>query len=111
MRRLVACFAEYERAVIRSRTKAALQIKKQRGELTGSAPLGMRAVKRGDVMILAEDPAETAAFARIRELDRSGKSLRQICAVLETEGYKPRGSRWHPTTVSRALQRSEEVMA
>jgi DNA invertase Pin-like site-specific DNA recombinase len=40
MRQIVDCFAEYERAIIRARTCAALQVKKARGERVGGIPFG-----------------------------------------------------------------------
>src|SRR5204862_6543407 len=40
LRGIVDLFAQYERAVIRARTKAALAVKKARGERTGGVPLG-----------------------------------------------------------------------
>ncbi len=35
MRRIIDAFAEYERLMIRARTKAAMQVKRQRGERLG----------------------------------------------------------------------------
>lgn len=119
---MLAGLAEMERNVTSERTCSALAHKKAIGELTGTAPLGMRAVPSArtkttrdgqvrHVMILTEDPQEQAAFARIRDLDRSGLSLRQIAAVLTSEGYKPRGKEWQYKTISRVLARSEGVTA
>jgi DNA invertase Pin-like site-specific DNA recombinase len=42
MRHLINAFAEYERMVIGARTKAALHVKKRRGERIGAVPLGYR---------------------------------------------------------------------
>ena len=42
MRGIVDVFAAYERGVIRSRTTAALAVKKSRGERVGSVPYGCR---------------------------------------------------------------------
>lgn len=57
MRGIADLFAQYELAMIRTRTKAALQIKRQRGELTGSVPLGYRAVPSGRVRVLRDGTA------------------------------------------------------
>ena len=40
--RMVDAFAEYERAIIRARTRAALAVKRGRGERTGEVPYGFR---------------------------------------------------------------------
>ena len=40
MRNMISAFADYERALIRARTKAALAVKKSRGERTGQIPYG-----------------------------------------------------------------------
>jgi hypothetical protein len=85
-------------------TRDALALKKSRGELTGDPPLGFRAVYRGDVRVLEPDPHERAAFARAADLTRAGKSLRQIAAMLTTEGYKPRGKAWYASTLSKAIR-------
>src|SRR5690606_20526464 len=42
MRRMIDAFAEYERAILKARTKAALAVKKARGERVGSIPYGKR---------------------------------------------------------------------
>lgn len=103
MRRMIDAFAEYERAIIRARTRAALASKKGRGELTGTAPVGTR---RGtDGVHLEADPAEAEAVAMIRELKAAGLSVRGIAAQLEARGVPCRGGRWHPTTVARVLRR------
>ena len=44
VRGVLDLFAEYERAMIKARTKAALAAKKRRGERTGGIPLGFRVV-------------------------------------------------------------------
>ncbi|MGW5124563.1 recombinase family protein [Streptomyces sp. NPDC004069] len=48
---------------------------------------------------------EQAGRARARQLrDQHELSYREIAAVLEAEGIRPkRGSRWHPETVRRML--------
>jgi DNA invertase Pin-like site-specific DNA recombinase len=101
MRSIIDAFAQYERALIASRTKAALAIKKQRGELTGNAPLGKRVVAGRLLM----DERETEALAAIRSLRSQGYSLRAIASELEARGiYNRAGRRWHAEAVARALR-------
>ena len=100
MRGIVDVFAQYERALIRSRTKAALAVKKARGERTGSVPYGFRLAADG-VHLVADD-VEARAVALARQLRAEGAALRTIGARLLAEGHAPRGGRaWDPKTVQR----------
>lgn len=103
MRRMVDAFAEYERHLIKARTKAALGVKRARGERVGSVPIGFRA---GETAALVVDPSEAAAVARVRALRAAGASVRSIAATLNAEGLRARGATWHPTTVARLLARA-----
>ena len=100
LRGIVDLFAQYERAVIRARTKAALAVKKARGERTGGVPLGRVVAEDGELTV---HEAERAAVERARALRGEGKSLRQIASVLVAEGHQPRGKRWHVQTLARAV--------
>lgn len=100
LRGIVDVFAQYERAVIRARTRAALAVKKGRGERVGSIPYGSRLAADG--RNLEADPAELRAVALVRELRAEGMALRAIASRLEAAGCVPRGGgRWHPDTVAR----------
>jgi DNA invertase Pin-like site-specific DNA recombinase len=104
MRNIVNVFAQYERALIRFRTKAALAVKRTRGERLGELPYGKRATPEGK---LEDDPNELRATARVLELRRAGTSIRGIAAQLNAEGVPARGSGWHKTTVERLLARAD----
>ena len=106
MRRMVDAFAEYERALIRARTRAALASKRARGERTGCVPMGSRVAADG--VHLEADPAEAEALALVRELRAEGLSIRAIAGALDARGVPARGGRWHPTTVARLLRRVGE---
>src|SRR4051812_7081165 len=58
MRRMVDAFAEYERLIIKARTRAALAAKRRRGERTGQVPWG--ATLADDGKTLTPAPAELA---------------------------------------------------
>ena len=104
MRNIVSAFAAYERELIRVRTRAALAAKAERGErVGGKLALGLRAAPCGDRV--EPEPSERAALARMVDLRREGTSIRAIAERLNAEGIAARGSRWHPTTVARALRR------
>jgi len=118
LRRMVDAFAEYERALIRARTSAALAVKRARREYCGGdAPYGSqlgapeeRGRKRDGrphvVHALDPVPEETAAVACMREMRAAGAPLRATCAELTLRGFRPRsGAAWHPQTVARVLAR------
>jgi DNA invertase Pin-like site-specific DNA recombinase len=114
MRRIIDAFAEYERLIIRARTKAALGAMRRRNRRTGGVPLGYDLAddgersKRGDLPnALAENPAELATLATIAELKAGGLSLRSIAAELDRLGIPTKGGRpgWHHSTVRKVLSR------
>lgn len=99
---MIDAFAEYERALIRGRTRAALAAKKARGERVGQVPIGSRA--EGDRLVVDEREAE--AVALVRELRAAGWTIRAIADELTARGVPCRGERWHPTTVQRLVKRA-----
>jgi site-specific DNA recombinase len=106
MRGIVDLFAQYERAVIRARTRAALAVKKARGERTGSVPYGSRLAADG--IRLEVDPGEALVLALVFQLRAEGLSLRSIGARLTAAGALPRGGgAWHPDTVARIVGASK----
>jgi len=101
MRGIVDLFAQYERAVISSRTKAALAVKRSRGEKTGGdVPFGYRVVA-GQLKQVAR---EQAVIKRARTLRATGLSLRKVAAKLADLGFTPRkGGAFHPQQVANML--------
>jgi DNA invertase Pin-like site-specific DNA recombinase len=103
LRGLMDLFAQYERAVIRARTRAALAVIRSKGErYSRRAPLGFR-FEGGR---LVEDPAERDTLARVRDMKRRGVSTARVASILNAEGLWCRGGRWHVTTLARALRRA-----
>lgn len=108
MRRLVDCFGEYERAVIASRTKAALGAKKARGERVGQIPYGYRLAADG--VHLDADPAERAVIAEARRLAAAGLSFRAVAAELFRLGHLSRtGKPFAHPQVKNMLMATQEV--
>lgn len=105
MRGMMDVFAQLERAMIASRTKAALGAKKARGERVGGVPIGSTVAADGKR--LEAHVAELEALQLIRELRAEGLSMRGIVARLNAEGVPCRGGQWHLTTIARLLARSE----
>jgi DNA invertase Pin-like site-specific DNA recombinase len=86
MRRMIDAFAEYERMVIKARTKAALAVKKARGERVGEVPYGHRA----EGSRLVPDEAEAELVTIVVSLRAAGMSYRKIAAELEARGLRNR---------------------
>lgn len=80
-------FAAFELALIKQRSKAALALRKRKGLITGSAPLGMSADDDGK---LIPNEGERQAINRARELRAQGLKLRVIALRLSEEGIKAR---------------------
>lgn len=115
MRRIVDAFAEYERALIRARTRSAMAVKTAAGESTGCPPMGKRAVTSPDTgrhLRLEPDPRELAVLGRVEELLASGYSLRRTASILELEGHRSRSGRPYGLTqvarMSARVRRSTE---
>lgn len=103
-RRFMASIAEYEKDMVVLRLRMGRRRKAERGGYAYGAPhYGVKA-KGGE---LIPHRPERAAIARMRELRDAGASYREIAAVLDAEGHRPkRSARWHPQTVRRALTRA-----
>jgi DNA invertase Pin-like site-specific DNA recombinase len=100
MRRMVDAFAEYERAMIRARTRAALAAKSRRGERTGQVPFGYALAADG--VRLVEHPGEQAVIREIREMRAAGMSLRAIADAVNAECNA--GRRMHASLVGRLVK-------
>lgn len=91
MKRILDAAAEYERALIRMRTKAALAAKRARGERVGEVPYGYKLAADGRTLEPHEPEQKT--LARVRELRAAGATLRGIVARLAAEGVTSRAGR------------------
>lgn len=92
VRQILAAVAEAEREIIAARTSAAIKARLARGLAHGAhAPLGQKRVGQ----LLEADHAEAAAVCKVLELREAGKSYSAIARVLNSQGVKSRGQRWH----------------
>jgi DNA invertase Pin-like site-specific DNA recombinase len=99
MRQIIDCFAEYERAIIRARTSAALQAKKARGERVGGVPFGFQVAPDGS---LVPQDAEQQALRYLRQARGTGKTLQAVADELNELGFRTRGGGlWRHQYVSR----------
>ena len=110
MKGMVDQFSIYERAMIRSRTKAALAAKRRAGELAGEVPFGWMADDNGKLIEVAD---EQAILRIIGELRSAGVSLRKIAAILTESGHttKKGNGVWSHTTVKSILDRAAALAA
>lgn len=90
MRSVLDAAAAYERALIRSRTKAALTAKRAKGERAGTVPYGFTADDAGR---LAMCSTEQAVIAQVRALRDAGLSFRAVVAELARAGVVGRTGR------------------
>jgi DNA invertase Pin-like site-specific DNA recombinase len=91
MRQIIDSFAQYERAIIRARTRAALAAKKVRGQRVGGVPFGFQVDTDGRSLI--PHAAEQRAIALIVELRATGATFRAIADVLNARGFRSRTGR------------------
>lgn len=102
---IVNAFAQYERALIRSRTKAALAVKKGRGERTGGVPYGMQLALDGT--LLEPNAAEQSVLSQVRAWRAAGLSVRAIVSECERLGLAARnGKPFIRTQIVRMLARA-----
>lgn len=83
LRRVLDAVAEFERAMIRARTRAALTAKKAQGRRIGAVPFGFDLADGGR---LVTNHAEQKAIASAKRMRKRGKSLREIAAALGKQG-------------------------
>jgi len=110
MRSVMDAAAQFERGLIRQRTRAAMAAKRKAGERTGEVPFGWQADADGR---LIEVPEEQLVLRRIRECREAGVSLRRIAQIL-TEAKvitKKGGTEWSHTTIKSILDRAAALAA
>jgi DNA invertase Pin-like site-specific DNA recombinase len=90
LRGMTDLLAQYERALIALRTRAALRAKRHRGERAGTVPFGYRSDAAGR---LTEDHREQEVLRRVRQLREEGLSLRAIVHRMAEEGVVGRTGR------------------
>jgi len=91
MRRMVDAFSEYERLIIKARTKAALAAKKARGERTGAIPYGFDLAENGKD--LTENQKEQEVIAEVKKLRAAGMTLTGVARNLAERGFRARNGK------------------
>jgi DNA invertase Pin-like site-specific DNA recombinase len=90
MKTMIDAFAEYERALIGQRTKAALAAKKARGEAIGPPPYGYKIGPNG---VLVPEDEEQAVVAMIVGLARDDATEKEIVEAVEKRGFRSRAGK------------------
>ena len=110
MRQVMDAAAQFERGLIRARTRAAMSEMRKAGERTGTIPFGWSLAADGRLAQVAE---EQEVIARIEALRADGMSYRAIAQLLTDAGIvtKSGGSTWVHTTVASILRRQVAVAA
>lgn len=101
--------AEYQREVIRARTKCKMLQHQAGGRRMSAEPPWGKSVDPNDNSRLIDNPEEMETAETIRSLRMMGESLRGISKILEQNGVQHRGkSQWHHVLVRRILNRIGE---
>jgi len=106
LRRIVDAAASYEVAILRARTKSALQAKRARGQRVGSVRFGYSL--SADGVSLVPHEGEQAAIVTMRALRAEGLTFRAIAAELARRGVLARSGRvLHHETIRGVLAAQE----
>ena len=100
MRTMIDAFAQYERQILKVRTKAALAVKRAEGErISGRVPYGMQLAS--DSISLEPHTAEQAVIAEAKALHHAGLSTRTIATRLAEQNLLSRaGTMFAPSAIS-----------
>jgi DNA invertase Pin-like site-specific DNA recombinase len=105
---LFAALAEEERALIATRTKAALAAAKARGVKLGGPKLATARKQAVQALKHTADRRAANVIPVINEVRKAGATtLREIAEALNARGIStPRGGSWYPTSVKNVLARA-----
>jgi DNA invertase Pin-like site-specific DNA recombinase len=103
-----SALAEKERAMIATRTMAALKAAKARGVILGGPKLAEARIRAVAINKASADAYAANVLPVIREIRRAGAtSLHQIAKALNSRGITtPRGGQWYAKSVSNVLARA-----
>ena len=96
--RMLAVLAEFERDLVSERTKAAMSVKRSRGERVGEVPYGYEMA--ADRTTLIANPEELAVLSEIRRLREGGMTWREIADELNARGvHTKKGLQWNVANI------------
>ena len=99
---MLSAVGEMERTTTAERIKTVKTHQADQGfYLGGPYPIGWQQTEEKK---LIENDQEQEIVKKILALHAEGLSIRKIATVLNTDGIKARGSKWHATTVARIIK-------
>jgi len=103
---ILGAVSQLERDMISLRTREALQHKRDKGAVLGTAPYGYRKVPGPDGKLtkLDVDADEQRILTRIRQLIDSGVSQSGVADTLNQMGFYARNGKWTRRGIQRALE-------
>lgn len=108
MRSILDATAQFERSMIRQRTRTAMAAKRRAGERTGEVPFGWDLIDGR----LCENAAEQTVIRCILDCREQGMSLRAIAAILNGRAITTKkGRMWYGETVRSILDRAAALAA
>lgn len=112
LKTMIDMLAQWERLVIKQRTKAAMAELRRQGKAVGSRPYGFKTTgqaKHGGDTRLMPDEQEQRAIANVVAWRERGYSLNEIGTLLAQNGFMPRNAsrRWDATQIRRMLLRAQ----
>lgn len=120
MRSILDAASQFERGLIRQRTRSALAAKRRAGKVTGTVPFGWRLASTdrdpatGDLLdsTLVEVPEEQTILRLIGELRDAGMSFAAIADHLNDARLATKqGRKWHASTIRSVLTRQAALAA
>jgi DNA invertase Pin-like site-specific DNA recombinase len=104
MRQIIDAFSQYERQIIRHRTRVAMAAAKKRGQRVGCIPFGMALGNDGRTLVPNHD--ERAVLTEIHQLRNRGYALFSIAEDLNSRGLRNRQNRpWQANFIGQLLSR------
>ena len=109
LRGMLNIFAQYERELIRARTRGAMAAKRRKGEFTGGKPPYGFTVDLGGK--LRANSEEQSCIKLVFQMRLQKHSLRKIAKALTEKGVKSRGNgKWNHMRVKTVLLASERTV-
>jgi DNA invertase Pin-like site-specific DNA recombinase len=108
MRQMAGVFAELDRKTVVKRLRDGRKAKAATGRhAVGAYPYGLEGTGKGRERDAGPKMDEQRAIDRIVELRAAGRSYREIAAVLDAEGHRPRrAGTWSPMSVRNVAVRA-----
>ena len=108
MRRMIDAFAEYERLIIKARTKAALRVKKEKGQRVGHIPYGHKLAQDG--IHLENHEQEQYILKQMNILRKKGYSIRETAIMMNKKQLFNRGqSQWNHASIFRVIKGADNT--